>query len=267
MDASHAVRDHDREYVKSVLETFGFRPDVIPEADHRTPDLSVPLCAGRVLVEVKSKDDDQQLRRVVDSPAGTTHWYTDSSTETVLRNGWHQIRDFPARAADDYTVVWLLACKSRITALVRPTVMTLLYGAQDIEGYMAGTRTFYEKNCFFFHRSLFFRYNQLDAVVLQDNRDTTLCINPLCTRYNEFIQTDFVGVFRTRFVIVDPLEMEAAGSCFVADCDCPRTDVNNVVGYLKRKYNLLTVKIYRFYLVNCPVGNGRGAAIDNGDSH
>jgi hypothetical protein len=249
-----------------LLESLGFRPDVISEANHRTPDLSVPLCAGRVLVEVKSKEDDQQLRRVVDSPAGTAHWYNDSSIETVLRDGWHQIRDFPVKAPDEYAVIWLLVCKSRITPLVKPAAMTLLYGIQHIEGFMAGTKALYEKDCFFFGHSLFFRHRQLDAVVVQDNAGITFCVNPFCTRYAEFIQTRFVRVFRTCSTIVDPVEMDSAGKCLLADCDSPRDDVNSTVVYLKRKYHLETVKIYRFCLVSCPVGHREGTAIDNGGS-
>ncbi|MBC8458771.1 MAG: hypothetical protein H8D67_12330 [Deltaproteobacteria bacterium] len=66
-DESQIFDDHNRDYVKSLLEALGFQPDVIAEASHRTPDLSLPLSTGRALIEVKSKNDDRQLRRVVDS--------------------------------------------------------------------------------------------------------------------------------------------------------------------------------------------------------
>lgn len=95
-DESQRFDDHDRDYVKSLLEALGFQPDVIAEASHPTPDLSLPLSTGRALIEVKSKDDDRQLRRVVDSAPGTARAYSNSSIETKLRHGWHQIRNLRA---------------------------------------------------------------------------------------------------------------------------------------------------------------------------
>lgn len=251
-DILQTVNDHDRDYVKSLLEALGFQPDVIAEASHRTPDLSLLLSTGRALIEVKSKDDDRQLRRVVDSAPGTTHAYTNSSIETVLRHGLHQIRDFPAKSHDDFSIIWLLACKSGITALTRPAAMTLLYGVQNIEGIMANTHEFYEKECFFFGYSFFFRYNDLNAVVLQDFHYSTLCINPFSARYSVFAQTDFVRVFREQASVIDPVEKESVGECFLADCDYSRNDVNSVVQYLKDKYGLDKVRITQFFLVNHP---------------
>lgn len=252
-DESQTSDDHDRDYVKSVLEAMGFQPDVIAEASHGTPDLSLPLSTGRALIEIKSKDDDRQLRRVVDSVPGTTHVYTNSSIETVLRHGLHQIRDFPAKSNDDFTVIWLLACKSRITALTLPTALTLLYGVQNIDGFMSNTHKFYEKDCFFFGHSFFFRYNDLDAVVLQDFQDTTLCINPFSDRYPIFVRSDFVRMLREQASVIDPVEKESAGECFLADCKYSRNDVNSVVQYLKDKYGLNKVRITQFILVNHPV--------------
>ncbi|MGR3311183.1 MAG: hypothetical protein ACUZ77_10465 [Candidatus Brocadiales bacterium] len=250
---SRSNDDQAREYVRGKLETLGFQPDVVPEAAYPTPDLSLPLSAGRVLIEVKSRDYDDQLRHIVVSPPGTTHRYTNSAIETKLRDGLYQIRKFPAKSPNDFSVIWLLACKSGITDLTRPAAMTLLYGVQNIDGVMANTKKYYEKDCFFFGYSFFHRRDDLDGVVLQDYRETTLCVNPHSKRYPKFAQTDFVRVFKAQFSVLDPAEQETAGECFLADCNYPRKDVNSVVGYLKKKYGLETVEITQFVLVNHPV--------------
>lgn len=225
---------------------------MIAEASHPTPDLSLPLSTGRALIEVKSKDDDRQLRRVVDSAPGTARAYSNSSIETKLRHGWHQIRNFRARSNDDFTVIWLLACKSRITALTRPNTMTLLYGVQRIDGFMANTHEFYEKDCFFFGYS-FFPYRNLNAVVLQDFQEINLCLNPYSDGYQAFARTDLVRVFKEIASVIDPVEKEAAGECFLANCDHSRNDPNSIVKYLKNKYGLDKVRITQFFLVNYPV--------------
>jgi hypothetical protein len=135
--------------------------------------------------------------------------------------------------------------------------MTLLYGIQHIEGFTTDSTKLYEKDCFFFGHSFFHRHVQLDAIVLQGNMEITLCINPFSPRYAGFIQTEFVHVLQAHSSVIDPSKMETAGKCFLADCDCPRSDVGSVVGYLKRKYRLETVSIYQFPLVNCPVRDNK----------
>lgn len=246
--------DHDRDYVKSLLEAWGFQPDMIAETiHHKTPDMSLPLSTGRAIIEVKSKDDDRQLRSVIDSEPGTTHVYTNTSIESKLRRGLKQIRNFPAKSHDDFSLIWLLACKSEITTLTRPAVMTLLYGIQNIDGSMVNTHEVYEKECFFFGHSFFFRYKDLNAVVLQDFQDSTLCINTFSARYRVFARTNFVRVFREQASVIDPEVMESSGECFLADCNYPRKEVNSVVQYLKDKYGLDRVRITQFYLVNHPV--------------
>ncbi len=60
--------DTDKDFVLSLLQNMGFYAEPIPEASYKTPDLKVMMPEGDLLVEVISKEDDKQLRDLLDSP-------------------------------------------------------------------------------------------------------------------------------------------------------------------------------------------------------
>ncbi|WP_420125271.1 hypothetical protein [Longimicrobium sp.] len=251
-DTSNLNSDTVRDFVQSALKNCGFDVVTIPVSAHKTPDLALLLAEGRILIEVKSKDDDKQLRGLVESPNGTRLSYKISTIESLLKRAWHQIRDFPSRSDKDFAVLWLVAARPGLTAFTRPAAMTVLYGVQNMEGLIEESGSFYAKECFFFGNSFFFRRKEVDGVVLHDDRQVTLCLNPLSKRHDEFRRTTFAELFRRDLELIDPKASEEAGKCFIADCDLPRKDINSIVRYLKRKYGLESVTLIRFVLVNYP---------------
>lgn len=254
MSGKHKTNnDPIREFVKSMLRNHGLNAFAIPESSSDTPDLSLPVAENRILIEVKLKQDDEQFRGLVESPAGTTRFYKISTLESLLKGAWHQIKNFSDRTDRDFALIWLVAINPGITTFVRPASMTLLYGIQTIEGLTEESDSFYEKDCFFFGYSFLHRRKMLDGVVLHDNHQITMYLNPFSERYNSFRQTPLVELFRREFELIDPKVIEEAGQCFIADCRFSRKDTNSVVLYLKKKYGLKTVKLTKFVLMNCPV--------------
>lgn len=248
--------DHDKIFVLSLLQNSGLQVRIIPELPtHKTPDLRVMTPEGDVLVEVKSKNDDQQLRSLLQSPKGTPLSYKVPSIASRLHDAWRQIREFQDRDDDaNFALVWFITRKvGGITVLTGHATMGLLYGTELLEGRTVNRKEFYQKECFFFHESIFFKYKDLDGVVLHDDQSIKLCLNPFSPRYSVFKHTMLTDVFRVKFAVVDPKEMEEVDECFIADCSDERKDINGVVRYLKSKYGLDTVTINRFVLFNCPV--------------
>jgi hypothetical protein len=247
--------DHDKEFVLSLLRHCGLKAQLIPEkSKDKTPDLRVMMPEGDIIVEVKSKKDDKQLRALLKSPKGTPLSYKVSSIETCIRKKRHQIRAFPHRDKANFALVWFITRKVHgITILTRLFTMGLLYGTELLEGLKVDQKEFYQKECFFFRESIFFKYKDLDGVVLHDDQSIKLCLNPYSPRYSSFKHTILTDLFRVQFAVVDPVEMEAEGKCFFANCSVDRKDTNGIVRYLKSKYDLDTVKIIRFVLFNCPV--------------
>lgn len=244
--------DVGRDFVRTMLASHSLYATPIDESTHKTPDLELPVGSQRILIEVKSKEDDNQIRDLLDSPAGTSLEYRLSAVESILKGAWHQLKEFPQRTAEDFTVIWLLGAVPGLTALMRPAAMSVLYGVQHIEA-RTNEGVLYDKECFFFGNSFFFRRKELDAVVLHDDRQVTLCLNPFADRRSGFRATPLAEMFRRELLIMDPEERERCGECFIADCSLSRKDVNGVVRYLKAKYGLANVTIYRVGFVNYPV--------------
>src|SRR2546422_6760694 len=143
--------DGSRETVLSILRDRDLNAQPIAELPGaKTPDLFVEDGARRILTEVKSKDHDQQLRQLLEAPAGTQMSYKLSSLDTILRGAWHQIRDFPQRRADDLALIWFIArATGGITILSGLAMRSLLYGTAMLEGRRRDG-TSYQHKCYFF---------------------------------------------------------------------------------------------------------------------
>jgi hypothetical protein len=248
------AQDGGREAVKAYLEAIGFHSEVIPEAETKTPDLSMPQDSGRILIELKAKVDDDHLRRILNSAPGSGHAYHNPSIQSRLREGRKQMTAFPDRTPQDFSLVWMLGSNTGLTALVRPAAIGLLYGVQMLDGFMEDTKQSFSTPCYFFGNSWFFNNRELDAVVLQDFQGIHLCLNPFSSRFADFKQTAFFEFFYDNHAVVDPAHAEAARECFIADCDIPRKDLNRLIEYLILKYRLVPpVNIVQPYFVNVPV--------------
>jgi hypothetical protein len=245
--------DVDAQATKALLQGLGLSAHDIPESpDSCTPDLLVSESLGDTLIEVKSKEDDKGLRKLLDSPRGTPYPGSPGSVPAQIGKAWHQIRDFPGRTNAKFTAVWLIARKPHgMTILTGWLATQLLYGIELLEGYdTAGL--WYEKPCYFLHPALFQSYRELDSVVIQDHQALTLCLNPLSPWYSEFRTSGLATAFRARFSVIDPPELETAGGCFNADSAGAAASLNERVGHLKAKYDLDTVTFERFVLYNEP---------------
>ncbi len=245
--------DPDKDFVLLLLGNMGFHAEPIPEASHKTPDLKIKLHEGDIIVEVKSKEDDKQFRDLLESPPGTSLSYNISSAASALHDAWRQIHDFPERDKEDFTLIWFITRKvGGVTVLTTRHIKTYLYGIEIISGRKADRKVFNLIDCYFFNESFFFKYKNLDGVVLQDAQLVELCLNPCSPHYKTFKSMKLAEVFRDHSSVIDPREMEARGKCFFADCDISRKDKDGIVRYLQSKYGLDIVTIEPLIYINLP---------------
>lgn len=243
--------DTDAEVIRGILrDILRLNVSMITSSpDHKSPDLLIESAGVRILTEVERKTDDQQLRALLDSKKGATLQYSGARTEERVKNAWRQIRDYPNRRPSDSTLIWLIAGQRDATILTAKAAIARLYGIETLEGYTeAGD--YYSKPCYFFYESLFFKYQHLDAVVVHSYDDVSLCLNPYSPRYAAWQAYPFLSAFSA---VIDPVAEESTGAALFADCDMDRSNTNQVVGYLRQKYQLHRPTITRFVLVNMPV--------------
>lgn len=243
--------DIDADMIRGILrDVLGLNVSTItPSPEHKSPDLLIEFAGVRILTEVERKTDDQQLRDLLDGEKGTTLQYSGARTEERVKKAWRQIRDCSNRRATDSTLVWLIAGQRDATILTAKAAISRLYGIETLQGYTE-TDDYYLKPCYFFHESLFFKYKHLDAVVVHSCDDVTLCLNPHSSRYAAWKTYPFLSAFST---VIDPVAEESMGAALFADCDMDRRDTNQVVRYLRQKYQLRRPTITQFVLANMPV--------------
>jgi hypothetical protein len=245
--------DHDSELIKVLLTERGFLVESVePSPVHKTPDLAVSIECQRVLIEVEAKSDDKQIRDLLHQEKGATLSYRGGRVEDRIRAAWRQVRDFPRRQDADNTLIWFLAYQGAAALFSGQAAHALLYGIEDLEGYTLNG-VFYSKPCYFMDNSLFFREQQLDAVVIHTLSSLELCLNPFSPRYETFRSSPFVEVLKGLMPLVDPLQEEREGHAFIANCEIDRQDMHAVVRFVKSKYQLESPRIYRYPLFNYPV--------------
>lgn len=243
--------DTDAEMIRSILQVE-LRLNVFkipPSPYQKSPDLLIEFPGSRILVEVERKTDDHQFRNLLDGEKGAMLQYSGARTDERIKNAWRQIRDYPDRNPSDSTLIWLIAGQRDATILTAKAAMMQLYGLETLEGYTE-KGNYYSMSCYFFYESLFFKYKDLDAVVVHSSNDVSLCLNPYSSRFVEWKTYPFLSAFS---VVIDPVMQESTGAAFFADCDTDRSNTNQVVRYLRQKYQLRPPTITQYVLVNMPV--------------
>lgn len=243
--------DTDAEMVLSNLrDALGLSVFAITSSPkHKSPDLLIEFPGAKILVEVERKTDDQQFNDLLDGEKGGTLRYSSARTEERVKKAWRQIRDYPHRSPSDSTLIWLIAGQRDTTILTDKAGITRLYGLETLEGY-SEEGDYCSKSCYFFYESLFFKYKDLDAVVVHSSDKVSLCLNPYSPRFVAWKAYPFLSAFSA---VIDPVAEEATGAALFADCDTDRSNTNEVVRYLQQKYRLRIPTITRFVLVNMPV--------------
>lgn len=218
-----------------------------PAREHKSPDLLVDCGGARILVEVERKTDDQQLRDLLSRESGATLQYSGGRTQERIESAWRQIRDYPHRQPSDSTLVWLIAGQRDATILTAKAAITRLYGLNTLEGYTEAGE-YCSRPCYFFYESLFFKCKDLDAVIIQSYDVYSLCLNPYSVRFETWKTYPFLSAFS----IIDPVAEESAGAAFLTDCSADRSDMHQVLQYLRQKYRLRALRVTEYVLVNMP---------------
>jgi hypothetical protein len=257
MSANELSRDSQEvAEVTAFLGRYKFDVQRLPEcSEYKTPDLLAVSPESRLVVEVKSKRQDDQLSQLLRQSRGTSRPYRGSPIETSLRGGCRQLREWPCRKPDDFTLIWY--CTARVPSarvpvpeIVAGTLEALLFGIETLEGRMERDETFYQKPCFYFHYSFFWRHKELDAVVIENGGELQLCVNNFSDGYRRFRSSRLYKLFAAAGRLIDPIVIEKRGECFVLDSPHPRGDRNKSVQLLREKYGLGRPTIYTYSLVN-----------------
>ena len=109
------------------------------------------------------------------------------------------------------------------------------------------------KKCYYFYKSLFFRYNDsLDgAIVSYSEQDMIpgvsvvddahvmlqLCVNTLSPRYELFAKSKLATTLQSN--VIDPNDLEKKNEAYVVKNNIARSDQQIILDYLSKTYNLV----------------------------
>lgn len=97
------------------------------------------------------------------------------------------------------------------------------------------------RDCYFFYHSEFYRLrDRLDGAIIGhivdgDTLHSSLCLNPYSQHWKLLKNSAFAVHMADG--IIDPYEKELAGLALVADTSIDRNNTENVLEYLRNKYN------------------------------
>ena len=222
----------DEHHVVSILESIGISATKLPENSDRTPDLRACDTTHRYIIEVKTRTDDATLARELRERGTAYRRSTLGPTKAVTGIFQHAISQIDAYASDELRVVWMCV-ESRRGAeyMLAEQVRQTLYGSTLIVGGTLGNKAV---ECYFFHESIFYRYQQLDCVVIAFGHRLALCLNPYSARLESLRQCRLVHSFSRN--VLDVARREQEQRCFVADCAIDRNDRAAVLAYVCNKY-------------------------------
>lgn len=233
----------EEEYVIGRLEEMGFRAEKLARtAERKACDLLVADDTKQYLIEVKRRRSDESIARTLRKDGKTELLHHpmgfSAPTEKTMAHAVKQL-DAIESPGNPFKLIWFYIDPqyNDATTLIQQVHDTAFGGANLIRMPRAGEGS--PVHCYFFHHSVFFKYPQLSAVVLDTGRTFTLLLNPFGDRLAEFRTTALFRWFDSdEGGVVDPYALEAAGLALIADCDVDRRNEHGVLTYLKKKYGL-----------------------------
>lgn len=225
--------------VKEVLNKLGIEVTDIIRKNARTPDFEACDKNSRYVIELKIKGDDpKQRKKEVKSLAQGE--IVSSSIPTgprnrlygIVKEGVQQmIKHDPKH--DAFHVIWLHST-GRDAGLFDIRFRATLFGMQNL----FSTERPNIMTCYYFHESIFYSCrDELDGAILscfdESGLKIQLCINTLSPNIQIFRESDLYKNLSEG--LCDPDLLHEA---IVADCDLDRKKIDEIMEYLRKKYEL-----------------------------
>lgn len=226
--------------IKVFIRDLGISIEDIPTVDEElTPDFILNDASSIYLLELKTKysNPDKQILKEESFNMGILHETTESilpqnRLSGIIAHAKEQL-DNAAKKDEVFRLLWLFVDSSVAEAHFEQFESTL-YGSTSLvdwgEDRKSGT-------VFYFYNSDFYRYkDSIDAAFISNRKELKFCLNSYSPRYKRLKSTQLF--LNLPGGIIDPLELEANGTGFIADTNIDRKERSAVTKYVVEKYNL-----------------------------
>ena len=232
--------DTQANYVKLILESLGFKSELIPQEQHqRRADIKVSDTSHATYIEVKSRLADETANKAIQSaiPGGPVVTYSGEAGKQNHFSSLVQEANLQLTATAgplDYRVLWFLATAVPEFVAADEQMRATLFGIRHVFCKRAGENKYLP--CYYAGYSDFYRYKDIDGAIIQNKEGAVLLINEFSPRLNNFKESTLCKYFVQKNATRIPSQEEAKGNGYIVDGDVSRKDEKKVLEYLRKKY-------------------------------
>jgi len=236
-------------FIKDVFRHFGFDLEKIGESDKKSPDFLASDDQYKILLELKTKNESQEVLEERDTVLKTGEIY--SKTTPLHRN--NKISKLFDKAAKQFHskkkaieadfCFLILHASGPATAYHLSQFEASAYGSVKLITYGLNNEPL--KDCYYFQNSDFYKHQSIiDGAVFVGENNLQFCINDLSPRYEAVKNCGFVKAFTTG--VVDPTAKEAAGKAYSVRSNIDRNNEYELIEHIKQKYSIDKVTPFNF---------------------
>ncbi len=234
------MKDPNRDAVRTRLEALGFVVCCIPEtSEFPQPDLAAQDEDAMMYVEVKTRTEDRVLRGEMEAVSiGKT---VDIQTTLEKHNSIsadvkHASRQLSAAASSrDFRLLWYRADRGLFVSNTKEQIGSTLFGMRMV---LAERPPFEARpwHCAYAGHADFFRFPEIDGVIVEVNDLISIFLNPFSPRRHEFAMSRIVRILGADHAVFDIQRVIADGMLFAVDGDAPRRNDYQLLEHLRRNY-------------------------------
>ena len=236
-------KDEDTNTVIDILRNFSFSTVRISESpkEGKRADIKAEKGGDHFLIEVKSRQDHPELMSDIEKaqPFEIVEYekelFRSNTLAGIIRDAVSQLMDTPD-PYNSFKIVWFRA----VGALIEDEMSFLkstLYGISHLMVREPNGRIIHAP-CYYFDFNEFYKYANLEGVVLDNGKGLELCVNGFSKRAGEFAKSSLYTFFSSHNAVTDPLKLEEESEIMVADTQISRKNQEAIKDYIQKKYEI-----------------------------
>jgi hypothetical protein len=256
--------DEYRNHARRCLEAQGFQAECIDETDEERADLLVSDSASKYVVEVKGKEASEAYQELCAEASKNematlerpvAYW---NRLDAIVGKANAQLVSTPSEMGA-FRLLWV-ACLMGDVDFIHQQFEYTLYGQRLVSAF--------DKNnvksipsilpCYYYDFSAFYRYREVDAVILSGPESGRLCINEFSPRTRDFRYSRMYNLLPDA-AIIDPIRLEESGKALAIRADIDRKDEKAKWTYLHDTYGYMTAPLQEWHfkgMISVPISDG-----------
>lgn len=237
------IKDYCRDEVIFYLQQIGYRAMSIQESDKdKRADIFAECESDSIVIEVKSKADEKEVtlyQELVNSPEEQPISYQEAIERKdritkILKEASKQIEETKIQYSDSFGVIWFQSkTKLGFSESYEQLKMNLYGGRYAFVDAPDGTG--YCMQCFNTYYSDFYRFKNVDAVILDMPKGCQLLPNQHSQTSNKFQNTKLYEFFASGGAIWSPEIMQKEGTALNLSGSVDLKNISKVIQELEKQ--------------------------------